>query len=259
MYMTQTIHRFLHIPISKIAVALLLVFAACLPTQAQESDIAITPNPVDTLFEVDLNNSDLLLKSLAQVTNNSDEILELQWSRTIVDMPVEWVTQVCDINLCWDAIVNSNVDMELGTNDPIILAPGESSNLDVYIQPKGVAGTGQVTLTISSTAEPDSVLAVGTYDLEVQGITTHTSNFRQKEIRLFPNPASDYLRISEDAEVASIVIYSLVGREVKTFDTKYNMQFDISDLPDGLYLARLNDRFGKVVKTVRLIKRLPRP
>jgi len=255
--MMQTLrYTYSNFSTSLIIAFLLLAF---LPTQAQENAVIISPNPVDTVFEVDLDNPDLLLQSLADVTNNSDETLELRWSRTIVEMPDAWDTQVCDANLCWDIIVNSNVDADLGTNDPLVLAPGESSNLDVYILPKGVAGTAQVTLTVTSVAEPDSVLAVGTYNMEVRSTTTSTTNLHKKDIRLFPNPASDYLRISEDSEVSSIAIYSLVGRKVKQFDATFTKQFDISDLPDGLYLARLNDRFGKAIKTVRLMKRLPRP
>ena len=48
-------------------------------------------------------------------------------------------------------------------------------------------------------------------------------------------------------------------RKVKIFDTISNGKYDISDLPDGMYLVSMVDGSQKIVKTVRISKRSIRP
>ena len=58
------------------------------------------------------------------------------------------------------------------------------------------------------------------------------------DINTYPNPVEDVLNISVD-ENSSLSLLNVNGEEVKTFDVKAgNNQFDISDLPSGVYLIK---------------------
>ena len=76
------------------------------------------------------------------------------------------------------------------------------------------------------------------------------------KVQVFPNPTSSFFRIEEkNNEVATIRLYNLLGKQMKTFDSKKTTDFYVNDLTSGLYLVQMvNDR-GQIVATSRLTKR----
>ncbi len=76
------------------------------------------------------------------------------------------------------------------------------------------------------------------------------------DIKLFPNPAGDHFSLQNAAKVKGIEIISVIGKTVKVFGEITN--FDniyIGDLNTGLYMVRVIDLDGKVLKTIRLQKK----
>lgn len=74
------------------------------------------------------------------------------------------------------------------------------------------------------------------------------------EIKIFPNPAIDYLQISNNAFVKKIVILNIFSKEVKSFQHYNNAQHDISDLKPGLYIIKMVDEKNKVVRSLKFNK-----
>lgn len=78
----------------------------------------------------------------------------------------------------------------------------------------------------------------------------------QFEAGLYPNPASTFLNIllPLKAEISVIRMYDLRGRLLKTLkaEKKQNIQLNISEYPDGMYIIRFIGKTG--VKPVRFIK-----
>jgi len=72
---------------------------------------------------------------------------------------------------------------------------------------------------------------------------------------IYPNPAHDYFQISESKGVSSIEIYNIVGKKVSSFRNSENAIFDISQLKNGLYIVRLFNYEGSLLKSMRLSKR----
>lgn len=72
-----------------------------------------------------------------------------------------------------------------------------------------------------------------------------------KSFILYPNPAADAVSVSLETELKQIEIYSLQGQKVLTSS---QAEINISNLPSGLYLVKVEDVHGSV-STQKLIKK----
>lgn len=74
---------------------------------------------------------------------------------------------------------------------------------------------------------------------------------------LYPNPSNGYLRVELDRNVqqANVLIFDLLGREVMTSQIRsgYRTEFDLSTLPQGLYVVTVNSETGTT--SAKLVKR----
>ena len=62
-----------------------------------------------------------------------------------------------------------------------------------------------------------------------------------------------------DNVVDQVVVYNLLGRQVRSFNAYQNARYDLSSLPNGFYLVSLLNEEAGTLKTVRLSKRAFRP
>ena len=74
-------------------------------------------------------------------------------------------------------------------------------------------------------------------------------------LHIFPNPATDYISVSNDDDVEEIIIYNVVGRLIRQFNVEEDGKYRISDLRNGMYLVRFFNSRGKLLATQRLSKR----
>jgi hypothetical protein len=91
------------------------------------------------------------------------------------------------------------------------------------------------------------------------GITTKTEdiNLLSKNIKIYPNPANDYILLScENAEAAYVEMIDQLGRIIsqeKAFECE-EKSIDISGLKPGLYFIRLTNNSGRVVGSGKFVK-----
>lgn len=77
-----------------------------------------------------------------------------------------------------------------------------------------------------------------------------------QSIKIYPNPAFNFIGLNESAGISSIIIYNLVGRKMKIFASpQKGEKYNVTDLPSGMYLVQLLGRDGKVVTTQRMSKK----
>ncbi|MEQ8703225.1 MAG: T9SS type A sorting domain-containing protein [Phaeodactylibacter sp.] len=75
------------------------------------------------------------------------------------------------------------------------------------------------------------------------------------DLKVYPNPAIDYISLTETQGVSEIKVFNLVGRAMKRFDITYaDQQFYVGDLPKGMYLVQIKGANDKVLTTQRLHK-----
>jgi len=240
----------------QIILQFLILFLVAHISLAQVS-LSFTPNAIETSGYADPDDLFVEIIGYATVKNEGTETIFIKWERVVVDMPEEWDVQVCDLNQCYVPVVYSNIAADLGLNVPVELAPGAETNMDVHIRPKGVPGVGQVRVDISLANAPDDVIISGDYTFDA--LLSSSKEFNKAKLAVFPNPATDYVEVQGVQNAGRLIIYSVLGRQMRSFNLLSGNRYYIGDLPTGLYLASLVNKNGGILKTFRLSKRSTRP
>jgi hypothetical protein len=109
------------------------------------------------------------------------------------------------------------------------------------------------TLDVSSTTQPITIEAGGFRVYGNQPAVLGTAHFNAMNyINLTPNPTSGYFAVN--ADLSKVVIYSITGQIIKTFEGKLKSDiYEISDLNSGVYLVKVIDA-NHNEKTLKLIK-----
>jgi hypothetical protein len=235
---------------------ILPLFALMGPLAAQ-APLTFTPDEIE-VEGIALPDDFHEIVGYATVKNISDDTINLKWTRVIIDMPDEWESQICDFNFCFLPIVYSNYAPDLGLESPVPLAPGGETNMDVHILPKGVAGTAEIRIDLSTEEEPETILASGTYRITATPATS-TRQVARTRLTAFPNPTADYIQLRGAEEVDRIVLYNIVGKEVRSFNAAMGGRYYVGDLPNGMYLASLVNNKKGVITTLRISKRSAQP
>ena len=227
-------------------------------------------NPISisaTNLELHLDNADLtimhVIKEEFSITNISDEKIELVWhlekSETCND---DWVTIVTDSMLEY---------LSITTNDGILtsdLEAGESweqySLALVIGGDDGLEGCCTMKLHFFLDGDINDTLGTVGYDIRINDpdcALTDTEEEIASAIRVFPNPMTNYFQIdgNESNTVKELVVYNLIGRQVRTFDAINQSQFDMSGLPQDIYLVGMVGSNGEILKTVRLSRQFITP
>ena len=82
------------------------------------------------------------------------------------------------------------------------------------------------------------------------------SSFAKKvEIQVFPNPVITHFSINNNFQVRNIVVFNLVGKELKRFNYTADERYFLGDLPKGIYLVQFLDKEKSILTTRRISKR----
>jgi hypothetical protein len=76
-----------------------------------------------------------------------------------------------------------------------------------------------------------------------------------QHVRVYPKPVTEYFKVDHHPSIAKIKVLNITGRLVRSFRYESNQRYQISDLPQGIYLIQLVDLNNKAVLTRRLSKR----
>ncbi|MBK1895726.1 T9SS type A sorting domain-containing protein [Chryseobacterium paridis] len=95
----------------------------------------------------------------------------------------------------------------------------------------------------------------GTFTITIVKNTLGTSEVagNKNGIKVYPNPFTDVLNISDIAKVKSISVSDISGRLVKTIDNPVSV-LHLTDIQSGLYLVTLNMKDGSK-QTIKAIKK----
>ncbi len=225
--------------------------------QAQ-AGLVVGPNPYIETFLVDFSNPNAQAIAQGYFINTSGKTMNVKWELVVpsTDCPKEWGYQVCDKNDSYKYGSASKIGGPVGV--PVKLAPGDTSMLELHLKPNAVSGCCRPSIQLRSVDDPANILATAGYDVCVEK-DTNASRRKETALRVFPNPATNYLSLTDNDRIKKIWISNILGKRVKSFSTLNGSRYDVADLPDGIYLVSMVDEYNKVVKTVRISKRNIRP
>ncbi len=222
---------------------LVILFANTFILRGQSQvTLTITPGIVNSSVHPD----SFEIKGKATLKNTSSQTKRIVWQRNIISLPNGWQSLVCDINQCWTSGVNASPDT-------IVLSANGTSNLDAYIRPNQISGSATIELKATEVGNTANTVT-GRY------LFTTTTSSREvskssSSLKIYPNPTTDYFMLSDDSDVIErVVIYNIIGRQVRNYNVVDNFKYSVNDLPEGLYIIRLLNSSGNTVKTIRLNK-----
>jgi len=181
------------------------------------------------------------------ITNNTGSDLNLFWKFVPAEgYPADWNTQICDIVLCY-----APNTLACSPNAPNSIVDGATVEFSfkIWNNNGGVEGNSYGILYLYDDANFTNVVA------QTSAPATSTSNINLDDLVIYPNPTTEFIQLKNDASIASVSIFNIVGRVVKTFAHTSGMIHDVTSLRSGMYLVRLEDKDGDVVKSMRLSKK----
>lgn len=205
--------------------------------------ISIEPNP--SYATIGAGSTDV--PAHAKVKNLGNVTVTYKWERTVVSLPAGMTSAVCDVNQCYLPVVSAK---------EFQLDAGEEGTMDVHVYPNGNAGSAEISIKVYEVANTANTVT-GSY---IFSGSTPVQNISENNFSLSPNPVEDaFFLTGNTAAVGKVVLYNIIGKVVRSYNANGSTSFDVSDLTDGIYLVRLEDRSGRALKTLRLVKRVVTP
>jgi len=209
-----------------------------------QSAYELHPNPSDTITTSDLYDS----PAHAEIKNVSNATISIKWERNIINLTPDVETAVCDPVTCWSTVVNTKTFQ---------LEPDSVGQMTVhyynnaYFPPPGQAGSGIVHLKLTNLGNPaDTLTAVYSYST-----LSGTRDLPASNVKLFPNPTTDFFTLEKAEEVASMRVFALDGRIMARFEVSPNNFYSIGHLPVGNYVLSFEDKNGQLFQAVEIHKR----
>jgi len=180
--------------------------------------------------------------------NNSNEQINAYWEIILDDdFPVEWETYLCDKNLCYTKFVRNCPENQVNE-----FMPGEESEWMFHTLPKGVVGEGMACIRIFY---PDLDSSFVDHCVDMSLTANSITEIDLSQVSLFPNPTSDLFQVKSDEYVRKVGVYNVVGKQVDEMSHIPGQAHNIEHLNKGMYLVRLMDETGQIIKTMKLSKR----
>ena len=186
-------------------------------------------------------NDDITVE--VEVTNTSNQSIDLLWTRHEVSKPGMWKTYVQDFT------ASTNIAPD---HHAMHMIPGQSVVVRMKAVTLGQAGYAQIELDLYDAEEQDHILGVIKATFETIKAKADATNI--DAIRIYPNPTSDFFRIYQADDIDRIEVYNIVGKRIVAYPATQEGQYDVTNLQDGMYLVRLMAADKSVIKTVRLSK-----
>lgn len=209
---------------------------------AISQDIVIDPQAIEFRGE----GQDNITKYI-HIINNTGGELNLYWEFVPAQSyPAEWTTQICDVNLCY-----APNKLKSSSAMPNVLADGADVEFSFKVWNNNGVVEGNSYGILYLYDDPNFTNLVASSSAPV----TSTTNLDVADLVIYPNPTTEFFQLKNDESISSISLYNIVGRLVKTYSHSSGITHDVTALRTGMYLVRLENDEGEVVKSMRLSKK----
>ena len=224
--------------------------------------IEIMPNPVlihDN--SVDLGDNYFVEEGRFDVNNLQSDSVSLYW--VVVSSPEcnpEWEFSVSDSNNGYTSNISSNYMPDSGLDNPCLIPTGITDCCFIFFaKPKGQSGCCTARMDFYLTNALDTIIESVEFDIKFNDedcLNVATSEETASALTIFPNPvkANFQLKGNEDNDVKNLTVHNIHGQQVLAYDAASTNDFDISNLPSGIYFINMLDGKMKILKSVKIIK-----
>lgn len=161
------------------------------------------------------------------------------------------LTGVCDLNGCQTDIPN----LQAMSGYTFGGAYTNKGDFHVVFESNNPANgtSARVTIRVMDTLSGYSRTLTFIAEKNNVGVTTTVVN--EDNVKLFPNPAHDFLNVLYDAKsnVKTAAIFNLIGKTIQVYKVSddNSAKLDLENIPSGVYFLRLMNDKGQVVATRR--------
>lgn len=194
--------------------------------------------------------------AINNVTNTSAIPDTIQWRIASTNWPSDWIATLglCDNVNCftgpdlWPTVIKEAI-YPVGTGD---------FHLTCDMSAATTPGTYVLRIRLNNKFHANDT-AWQTYIVTKTAVSVpKTVKAVSSDVLLYPNPASNTLNVVYDAaaEIKSVAIYSIIGRQVSLFRATDNnsASLNIENIPSGVYFVRLLNSRGDVFATRKFTK-----
>ena len=187
--------------------------------------------------EVDLEQAN---ECYLYLTNPSGDTLHLKWRQLELSLPNGWDVDICDYGTCYIGVPPN------GTMIPVYdtIQP----YLKLIVQPGTTPGVAWCWFRVHEL--DDAANFVDLYFSLFTPGTTHTATADQHALRIFPNPAHDFLIVEHQApHTASARLSDVTGRILWQENITPNTQtrIPVAGWPAGLYFLQMENQTRRVL------------
>ncbi len=210
----------------------------------------------DTFFVTEQTRGELEIVAEGTVRNYTNNQMFIKWEKTHEAIPSAWsYTLICGSNECFTKEI-------IRSPYPDTIPPMAESNLDVHFIHDRSEGEGFVTMRAWVIGDSANTVVQSVFKGTVSdGVVGLDKSFQNDKIRIYPNPAKDYILIKNLPvnEVSTVEIFNIFGRRMLSFSQAPNnietvQKFDINTLSKGIYMIRVFDATMNVIFTESLSK-----
>lgn len=195
------------------------------------------------IVNTSVNSDSFEVKGKSVLKNTAKRTKRFVRQRNILNSTNGWQSYICD----------SNHYPNMST-DTIVLAPRGTSNLDVCVRPNHISGAATIEVKVTEVGNSTNTVTVR-YLFSPASVPRDYSKTNTGGITVYPNPTTDYFMVSDNNDIVEkVVVYNIIGRQVKAYKALENFKYTVNDLPEGIYIIRLLNGQGNTVKTIRLNK-----
>jgi hypothetical protein len=134
---------------------------------------------------------------------------------------------------------SSNTFVELTTFSVASTNTVYPFSLDIPVLPAGVTQ-----LAIKNPGTPANSLSIDNLSYELKVLAT-SEVAQKKDLKIYPNPFTDVISISDIEKVKSVSVIDLSGRTLKVIEN-ISSEINLSDLKTGLYILNVQYKDGSI-------------
>jgi len=172
--------------------------------------------------------------------NPSGDSLQLHWRLIESNLPEDWDADLCDYGLCYIGIPsNGLMSTVYDTIQPY---------LKLIVQPGNIPGATWIWFRVYEEGNDANFVDVF-YSLHTPG-TLSTDTQEDSALRVYPNPASDYMFLENKQSMNSTSgVFNTHGQWMwqGTIPALGQERLEVGEWPDGVYFLQSGNRIQKMV------------